>query len=158
MTDSIEIIRSLNPNLAKSEELGMSSADSLQLANNSIQDSSSLDNILANSQQYEVMYLGKLPLAQKRALPSFIDEIVDNWKEQAKIARQTDMKDDSNDKKNNKDSIKIPIVSVDDNKIITNDDQITDKAAGENSQSLDTTGNSQTNENNKDSLRLCDHN
>ena len=103
MDDSIQIIKSVNPNLSKSEELGMSSADSLLSKN---QDS--LDNILDNSQQYEVMYLGKLRLAQKRALPSFIDETVDSWKEEAKENEKSKLNE--NDKLSDKTSI--PIVSI----------------------------------------------
>lgn len=87
MSDSIEIIRSVNPELQRSEELGMSSADSLT-SKNSEESSNSLENVLSNSQQYEVMYLGKLRLSQKRGLPSFIDETVDNWKKEQKLEQR----------------------------------------------------------------------
>ncbi|RWS15269.1 TBC1 domain family member 4-like protein, partial [Dinothrombium tinctorium] len=42
---------------------------------------SGLDNILTNSQQYEVMYIGKVKVAHKRAPPSFIDEAVEKFNE-----------------------------------------------------------------------------
>lgn len=86
MSDSIEIIKQVNPELQRSEELGMSSADSLLPKNSELNQSSGslVDNILGNSQQYEVMYCGKVRVAQKIALPSFIDETVDNWKEKSR--------------------------------------------------------------------------
>ncbi|XP_053202736.1 uncharacterized protein LOC128387556 isoform X2 [Panonychus citri] len=41
---------------------------------------SNLDNILSNSQQFEVMYVGKIKVYQKRAPPSFIDDAVENFR------------------------------------------------------------------------------
>ncbi|XP_015784738.1 TBC1 domain family member 4 [Tetranychus urticae] len=42
--------------------------------------SSSLDNILSNSQQFEVMYVGKIKVYTKRAPPSFIDDAVESFR------------------------------------------------------------------------------
>ncbi|XP_076347797.1 PTB_TBC1D1_like and TBC domain-containing protein plx [Tachypleus tridentatus] len=42
--------------------------------------SSWLDNLLTNSQQYEVLYIGKIKVSHKRAPPSFIDEAVEKFR------------------------------------------------------------------------------
>ncbi|XP_067141731.1 TBC1 domain family member 1-like isoform X2 [Centruroides vittatus] len=39
-----------------------------------------LDTILCNSQQYEVLYVGKIKVSHKRAPPTFIDEAVEKFK------------------------------------------------------------------------------
>ena len=105
MTDSIEIIKSVNHELKRCEELGVCSADSLPKSS----ETNSVTDILGNSQQYEVLFQGRLRLAQKRALPSFIDETVDAWKQQAK---QTAGEEEQRTGGRN-DRASIPILSID---------------------------------------------
>lgn len=112
MTDSIEILKSVNHDLKRCEELGVCSADSLPKCS----DPNSLESILGEySQQYEVLYQGRLRLAQKRALPSFIDETVDAWKEQAKQAGDEEHQTERRTEKSRKsdDRASIPILSID---------------------------------------------
>lgn len=125
MSDSIEIIKQVNPELQRSEQLGLNSADSL-LPKNAEQSSSGslVDNILGNSQQYEVMYCGKVRVAQKITLPSFIDETVDSWKQAKTTGEQQqdysksqnkstdELVDKSSNKPGERTSI-IPILSID---------------------------------------------
>lgn len=40
-----------------------------------------LEDILSNSQQFEVMYMGKMRLRQKRVTAAFIDEAVQNLRD-----------------------------------------------------------------------------